>query len=334
MNIQQLIGACTGFGEQFFSVITCVGSSEQYSPSFFSALMEKIKEKGKDVVWCSLQGCDLGEFEASLRTSFLGQSQFFWLGDISILESTRQKKLATLVHGYQGPHTVMFFRSDIKDVKSKEPVVAGHYTFCMEPFISVDDQKFLFQFFWNAKSDESSSFLRRFSDRMTYESFMVLARYSLVLGNKSDEFMMYWYPKVVVPEQSLFTLAHYFFSGKRESFFRLFFALKEHYAVPFWTTFWSEQLWRAYHVVDLREKKRFNDAKIIGMRLPFSFLQKDWQMFTAQELLAAHDFLYVLDRQVKQGGQGYGLEYFYSSFFNRVFLKNNFSENVQFSGLI
>ncbi len=323
MMIKQFIEACMRTSEYFYSVIMCTGSSDRYSPLFFSTMMDVFKKKGVSVIFYSLQEMDLSDFEVAINTSFLGQSQLLWLGDISTLDVARQKRLETVLQGYRGPHTVCMYQSDKLVQKNTEQSKDLDHdfrrVFAMEPFLTVQEQIFLFTFFWESKPDDFLAFLRRLPEqtKITYEMFMILSRYSLVLGTKSDEFITDWYPKLMTSEQSLFTLANYFFSRKHALFYKLWFDLKDHYALSFWTVFWSEQVWRAYHVIDLRQKNMFNDAKIIGMRLPFSFLQKDWEYFTTEELLVAHDLLYSIDRQSKLGGALYGLDFFYSSFLNR-----------------
>ena len=131
--------------------------------------------------------------------------------------------------------------------------------------------------------------------------------------------MQTWFEKIVVPEESLFSLAQFFFARKKDAFFKVWLNLKDEYNGAFWTTFWSEQLWKAYHVVSLRKEGNFAAAKQMESRLPFSFLQKDWKTFDAKELSHAHDFLYSIDHRLKNGLSDNGLEIFYHGFMRGAF---------------
>ena len=58
------------------------------------------------------------------------------------------------------------------------------------------------------------------------------------------------------------------------------------------------------------------EAKKGTYRLPFSFLNKDWQKYSPDSLVAAHDALYRFDYNLKHGGTVNGLELWYHRFLN------------------
>ena len=60
-------------------------------------------------------------------------------------------------------------------------------------------------------------------------------------------------------------------------------------------------------------------AKTMAFRLPFSFIQTDWKKYAPAELRAAHDFVYGMDHQLKNGGDAFCFDLFYSKFFSGQF---------------
>jgi DNA polymerase III delta subunit len=134
-----------------------------------------------------------------------------------------------------------------------------------------------------------------------------------VLGKGSAQFSRDWLPDMIVPELSLFSLSQALFDRKPSSFFKLWKQFSQKYSVPFWITFWSEQLWRAYCYVRLQKNGKEAEAKKIGYRLPFSFLNRSWRNYTLEELKTYHHLLYEIDYQVKNGGSAYALDLFYAT---------------------
>jgi hypothetical protein len=125
---------------------------------------------------------------------------------------------------------------------------------------------------------------------------------------------------VVAPAQSMFNLSTYLFQKNGDKFFELWKRIAESYSAPFWVAFWSEQLWRASMFVTLNKQRKYNDARKIAFRLPFSFINRDWHNYSADELAAAHDFIYRLDGRLKNGGSDIGLDLFYAQFLSNQFV--------------
>jgi hypothetical protein len=66
------------------------------------------------------------------------------------------------------------------------------------------------------------------------------------------------------------------------------------------------------------ERREMVEAKKVGFRLPFSFMQRDWKKTSVHELIQAHDCIYALDYGLKNGGE-FWMELFYTKFFESGF---------------
>lgn len=289
-------------------------SGDNYPVLFFSHFLAKLKKQGLPVQSLSMDSIDWQAFEGRLQTTFLGATELLWLGNISECDAVQKKKLLGLLSEYRGPHTLFFFatKKDTPDLKKSALID------CDEQFQKADIE-IIFQFLWNTSSEQFIAMMKIGLTSLTLDNCVLLGQYSLVLGNKTHEFMRDWYEKILLPEESLFTLAQCFFARNPQMFFRSWISLRDVYAAPFWTTFWSEQLWRAYHVIDLRLDQKFNEAKQMSFRLPFSFLQRDWKQITTSEIRNAHHFLYQADCRVKSGGSLLCLELFFNKFMQKQF---------------
>ena len=105
--------------------------------------------------------------------------------------------------------------------------------------------------------------------------------------------------RIVAPDYSLFMLSTFFFGKKKKSFFALWLGVKDLYPEAFWTSYWSEQIFRAYGYSQYAKRQDFTKAKKIGYRLPFSFIQKDWRSVEQSALVKAHQSIYSADWHAK-----------------------------------
>ncbi|NBO99538.1 MAG: hypothetical protein EBU90_05325 [Proteobacteria bacterium] len=288
--------------------------SNEYPLLFFSQLVAKLKKANPSFKVINLQEYDWSQLQATLATTFLGSVQTLWLGDISESSVSYKKELLEHFKTYSGPHTVLCFVNEKEQFETQSPVIILN-----EP-LSPADLDNLFEFFWATDARRFLGMVKQNYKTLSLDMIILLGQYSIVLGDKTELFMRTWYEKIVQPEESLFILAQSFFARKKDMFYRTWISLKNDYSEPFWTVYWSEQLWRAYHVVMLRNKQKLQEAKQMSYRLPFSFMQKDWQTTTGKELQVAHDFLYQVDCHVKTGGSSLALELFYHKFMNKDFL--------------
>ena len=151
-------------------------------------------------------------------------------------------------------------------------------------------------------------------DTISLDQACMIVAYMQVIGKQED--CTYIFERILESEKSLFTLSQYFFAKDSASFFKLWARFEAEYPITFWCTYWSEQLWRAYHARYFLEKNQMAQAKTVGARLPFSYLQRDWKKSTRVELKQAHQSIYELDNASKNTIETQvGIDLFYTKFF-------------------
>jgi hypothetical protein len=290
-------------------------TGKTYPLLFFHHLLKKIEQAHS----CKVQRLHLQDVEASvvksqLATSFLGEAQVYWCGNLSDLQP--KQKDAWLAHliGYNGPHKIVFFIEDDKDSKNDLIDIPlsmdkGNYQL-LQALIKPGIR--------GVKKSFSDKLFKKV-DTLTLDSACLLLEYHSLVGANIDEFLNDILKKLVPSEKSLFLLSQYFFSKSTKDFISLWQDIRSSYSDIFWVSFWSEQLWRAYYVAKFYHSKKIVDAKKISFRLPFSFLQKDWRNVQLAELKRAHNYIYSLDHSIKNGASGKGLELFYAKFLSGFF---------------
>ncbi|SRR3989344_8709343 len=255
----------------------------------------------------SMQDDNQGAAMAALQTSFLGSNSCYWLGSFDDLAKSKQKAWLEFFNSYQGPHTLLFYSSTALDV-------AAEHREIIELPDAVDAS--LFQKVAHMLGAQTVSFRSQLfsqTDKLSLDEAYLFVKYDMVLGKGSQEFVTDWLPDMVVPEVSLFALSQALFDRKSSSFFRLWKQLSHRYPAPFWTTFWSEQMWRAYHYVSFQKKGKQLEAKKMGYRLPFSFLNRTWRNYSPEDLKSYHSFLYDIDFHIKNGGSDNVFDLFYAT---------------------
>ncbi len=298
--------------KQLSSLATvCVGviTAAQYPPLFCQAFIQVLEQKvglqktllGLDdqLSWVSL--------ESALRTTFLGQKKLCWFGSIGEYDAATKKKLATLLATYQGPHHVWLFVPE-KDL----PLFTVESTVMIKlDSLATTEKVALKQAVYGASA---ASVMGKKNAQLSWDQEHVMAGYAAVLGKNTEQFMNTWYDKIIQPDESLFTLAQAFFARRPDTFFPLWNAVKHEYVGVFWTSFWSDQIWRAYYVIQLRHQEKATQAQQLSFRLPFSFLQRDWKAFSLDELQRAHQFLYDADCALKNGASEECIDVFCTAF--------------------
>ncbi len=284
--------------------VICLKSSNY--PLLFGRAFSMYYAEQLGLAFCyqSMQADNQSAAMAALQTSFLGSTSCYWLGSFDDLSKSKQKVWAEFFKKYTGPHTLIVFSSasfsapDIETIELPD-VVDG----------------LLFQKIAQMLGQKKVSFqspLFGQTNKISLDEAYLFVKYDGVLGKGSATFAKDWLPDMVVPEVSLFSLSQALFDRKASSFFRLWKQLAHRYAAPFWITFWSEQMWRAYHYILYQKKGKQLDAKKMGYRLPFSFLNRAWRNYTLEELKSYHHFLYDMDHHVKNGGSTHILDLFYA----------------------
>lgn len=282
-------------------------SAQDYQPLFCQAFLKQVETKlalqkttlaVDETPWAAVESC--------LRTTFLGQKKMLWLGSTQDYDATTKKKLATFLATYEGPHAVWLFvvQKDAALFEYLKPV-----TLDLES-LTASEKTTLSTTVYGAHP--TLAFGKKVS--LSWDQQHVMQSYAAVMGKNSQQFMSEWYEKIVLPESSLFTLAQAFFARKPQDFFPLWNRVKHEYAGVFWTSFWSDQIWRAYYVITLRQQQKVSQAQQLSFRLPFSFLQHDWKLISLAELQKAHQFLYAADYALKNGSSEECVDIFCTAF--------------------
>lgn len=262
-----------------------------------SLLITKIFKKKFEAISSNLKVIDTVESEAALSAQltmgFLGQSSLFWLSEELLSENPIT---LSLLQAYSGPHFIGYIGKTVS--KAAEITIEIPEELSYEQFMNIFAALYPQQ---SIKSSACAQQIFKISPTVSIQSALVLMHYCILVGNRSEVFLQSWLPSLLNPEKSLFLLSSLFFSRKEEQFFQLWALIYEDYSDPFWTTYWSEQLFKATLFCLLMHAKNFTQAKRVAYRLPFSFVQKDWKFFSSEELKQAHNHLYAIDWNIKNG---------------------------------
>lgn len=315
MKLEHFLSAVST--DSFPSSPVVLFSAKEYPVVFFSALLSQLRHRSsvelKTVLFDQLSSQALF---AQLSTTFLGRSDLLWLGDLSSLEpAVLKKQMLSVVASYQGPHTLMGCIHPDDSSSSMKNIISLDEDFSPETRRGV----VTFLFPQSISAVDGVEKLVKGTRVTSIDQLIMIAQYAGVVGKNAVLFSEQWMKKIHASESSLFDLSSYFFGRKTEQFWNAWSLLKDDYAAPFWTTYWSEQLWRAHYVIKLYKENKITEAKQLSFRLPFSFLQRDWKTISAKELQYAHQFLYEGDYAFKNGGSEFFLEVFYATFLTKQF---------------
>lgn len=286
--------------------------TDSYPILFFSLLF---RGQPQDVQFESIELKEqhAGMIMPRLHSSFLGNTTRFWFHNISELSAAQKKEWLSYCLQYNGPNFIYFALKSADIIKKRTDAIR-----VLIPD-TIDKKQFaaLAQLF-NFPRPIIPAFLKMIfaqQKELSLDHACLLMYYAQLIGNDNTEFNDQWLHKIIVPESSLFTLSQEFFAKKPEKFFPLWHSLVDSYSPAFWTVYWSEQIWRAYHYVQFSRQKKLAEARKVGFRLPFTFLRKNWRLYHGIELQHAHNFIYTLDSRFKTGGGSGGFDLFYSTFF-------------------
>lgn len=277
-----------------------------YNPVIASYCVQALK-KSHDLTNFSLDDHEFSEFERAAYTKFLGQVSVIWLGNCSEYGAATQKKLISFLKTYSGPHTIVAFWNE------KEYGHDGVGAVVYEKDFDFETIQLFFQYALGKKITTTSSTIQGYTPEQT----IIFYLYTFFINDPNILIKNGWADKLFIRESSLFELSKLFFAKKKDPFFIMWNRVRDLYAPVFWTVFWSEQLWNAFLVVYLRQKKEFNTAKQVQGRLPFSFLQYDWQNYTSQELQQAHALVCNLDRNLKLSANPDSIDLLFYTFFRK-----------------
>lgn len=260
--------------------------TESPVPLFSHTLSRALREAG--VSPCRAAS-DETERAQQLSSSFLGTSLFY------TIDFESAAKLGALTE-YEGPHRVLFFS------KSERKLARG-LTVALEP---LNDELYHEMRSWLGMAAADHEFVQQVFKRvptMSIDTACLLLHYQQVMGKNKAYFFEVWFDRLIEPKRSLFTLSQHFFARDARAFYELWVPLSAHYPPEFWVAFWSEQLWQGMIFIAEAKQQGPLCARKAVSRLPFSFMQKDWQKYTIAQLAAAHHELYRIDYAHKHGSQ-------------------------------
>lgn len=292
--------------------VICFVVKQEYPVLFFSLFMQRLAKDYTAITHYTIQQHNETLY-AQLETSFLGQLRVCWLGFLDTLSKEQTEKWHSYMSVYNGPNYILYATSLEQKSESSQKVIC-----IKEEPINKKDFALLFSFFVRPVTDVDLKRIDQIYAKvgsMQLDEACLLLHYLQVIGYKDQEFFSNWLQQIIIPQQSLFSISQYFFAKDRAAFFNYWALIKDTYVEQFWIVFFSEQLWRASFYCKYMQESKWNEAKNIGYRLPFSFLQKDYKHFTFQELCSAHDWLYQCDYDIKNGASINRLDLFLYHFF-------------------
>jgi len=314
MKLTEFISTVQNSPEKLYNYPCIVFTGPAYPLLFFSYVTTALnKHQSGMMTIMDPTSQDESLIKGQLQTSFLGMQRMFWFGSLGALETGAHKSWSKFLNGYTGPNTIMFYSEEISGTHAQALEIALPATVDKKLFAAIVALAGL------PAGPGVDDFTKSLFDRVqtvSLETACLLAQYAGLMGAKNSDFFDDWFDKLVVSDSSLFTLSQYFFAQDSKAFFAYWAKVHGSYGEPFWITFWSEQLFRAHAFVTYMRQGKRAEAQRISYKLPFSFMQRDWKKHDANALKNAHDTLYHIDYQFKNGGTPYALDLFYSEFFN------------------
>jgi hypothetical protein len=317
MNVREFLEAFVSLDTHLkYRAIIFFGKT--YPAVFFSLMLKNIQSKRKSS-FLDLELYDEAICKAQLETSFLGQTQWYWLGDLSALSPKKRTFWLSYCKRYQGPHTLAYFAGEAAGCSTD----ATRVTVDSDSFDALKDSKKLgIYLYGNPGLFSLIETNPTVFKGAKIDTICLVYHYIPLLGKSRDDFITQWLPLLVSSEHSLFLLSGHLFSKNPVALLSLWKRVHSDYPVQFWVSFWSEQISRAYGFIIYSQQKQYTEAKKIAYRLPFSFIKNDWKLVTLDELANAHNFLYKYDFHVKNGGSDLFFDLFYGQFFAGNFVKN------------
>ncbi len=318
----QLIPFLERLSELSFSIPTtiCFTSTGEYSSIVFGCLLANIKKNTVlPVESLDFEQTAVADILGTLQVSFLGSQVVYCLKNLPAASTKEGKRILSYLQQYNGPHSIIYW-------VSADNAPTGTIGYLVELPETLTKQQFLkLLSLQHPEAVRTSAALLTSvfgkSSTLSLENAYILLRYLPVVGAQQPAFIATWLDALIVPEKSLFTLSGHLFAKDAQAFFEHWAQLKDEYPDTFWVTFWAEQMWRAAQVVHFMQRKELVEAKKIAFRLPFSFVQRDWRKTTGAQLRQAHDFLYTIDYNLKNGGDAGVFDVFFTQFFIGSFTK-------------
>lgn len=299
-----------------YAVLAFTGGSE-YPLLFFNHVHAQLRTQ-RSFQSLDVISTELVLLENIIHTPFLGQVVAYHLMHAATLDAKKLKKLQNIIASYHGPHRLLlWFPATIKVPDLSKGIIITIPDKVDKELLITISKSFGFERLLRYSAFFTSIITK--VPALSLESACMLLAYGMVLGADWQKGMDEFLDHLVETPSSLFALSGAFFSGDAKTFGALWHDFGDRYQMPFWITFWSEQLFRAACVVRYYKAQQIEAGKKIGYRLPFSFLNTDFKRHSYSKLMKAHNALYSHDFHLKNGGDDMMIELFYAQFFAQTF---------------
>jgi len=297
--------------------ITCFLCNNPDNATFFLSMLSSFLEKkiGKTIQNCNTESVDEAKIIAMLSCSFLGMKSTYWLKRMHSLDVKKRSFWIDYFSDYNGVNSIIICLKEFSK-KSNDQMQFIE----LNVITDLQEMAAFISFFipelslYQVKDVARELFKRRKSISLDMASLVVKFLHAIGFDMVV---LRAWLDDSLLHEQSLFSLSGYFFNKDMHSFFRSWQACSVKYPEIFWVSYWFDILWRAYYYISYMQNGESTAAKKIGVRLPFSFIQRDWQFVQLDELKNAITLLSTIDADLKSGMQiSYGaFEVFFLQFF-------------------
>lgn len=319
MHLKEFLDQTVSDGNLFrIGSVTCFAVKETAAIPivFLSHIISNARAHSAIIESIDLNESDMAHVLGQLQTSFLGMGLTYYLRNCHELDKKNRQSLFEYLSTYHGPHKILMCALNEDAVRlNKQCLVEIPEAMNAAALLA------LLNFLKRKSNPQIQKFIHTVCasyGTITLDQACMIISYMQVIG-KFDE-CAHVLERILQSEQSLFALSQYFFAKDAPSFFKRWAAIEAEYPMTFWCTYWSEQLWRAYYARYYLDHQQLQQAKSIGYRLPFSYLQKDWKKSSLIALKNAHQSIYELDVAYKNNIETQaGIELFYTKFFQDQF---------------
>lgn len=276
-----------------FSIL--VGKSENALDSTILLRIFLRKKQLHNVSILDLKEKELAVITQEISMSFLGDKKCYFLLNLDALAIKQKNEYITFLADLKSPHIIFVFTHTTIIKNTVSCSISFEYT-------EQEAREFM-RFFGKFNQPQLDCFLpllKTKRGKITLETLLRSLHYIQVVGSNSVEFFQDWAPRIFKSDDSFFNLMEYFFANDTKNFLHVWSMYKNKYSFSFWTTTFSQQLFKATLFVTAKQQNKIPYKKI-EFRLPFSFLNKDWKLHSIEKLTNAHHEIVMLDIKFKQG---------------------------------
>lgn len=238
---------------------------------------------------------------AACESSFLGNKSYYWCKHTGALDAKRRALWLDYFKRYRGPNCLLVGASQVPTGIDKHIV-----QITIEELTTTSEIQQILA--WSGIRDiKLRSFIAaelcKRTKKVPLDTVCLSAYYGMLAGADYAAILPRIFDTLLLPEKSLFNLSGFLLARNGQQFFRAWGAIADDYPEIFWISYWADVLWRAYFFASRMQAGNIVEAKQIGNRLPFSFLQRDWKTADTDRLKSGVVSLYEMDRDLKNGAE-------------------------------